>query len=172
MVEARTHLIVTEDPDSGFSAESPQVPGFIFGRNTMTEFLADYRQALHWAGVRGDVMGHRQSWLETPEGADCCIRHSTDGETAAARLEVAQRVERIMQSEQRFDFLDRAARNLMGELTFVAVLPSDPIRFVTEQMDERGDVAAGSPRRIESVADRERRVAQMRSTDAAGSTDN
>jgi hypothetical protein len=133
-----THVIVTNEGDYGWSAQSPQIPGFVYGRPTLTEFKKDYTKTLRDVGVAGPVLGHQQRRHETPEGAEYVIRFAEDG-LREDRIAVAHRLEQIMLTDQRHDLMLNATTE-SGEVIFVCVVASDTLGFVIDQMDERGDV--------------------------------
>ncbi|GAA1590162.1 hypothetical protein GCM10009789_49750 [Kribbella sancticallisti] len=134
----RTHVVVTWEGDSGLSATSPQVPGWSFGRPTKTEFQADYHAALRDAGVLGQVIGHEQRRFVSPEGIEYILRIADD-KHRPERTELAWRMAAVLQSDQRHSDLDTAAKNPMGEVTYICCIASDTVGWVAEQMDSRGD---------------------------------
>lgn len=77
MAEA-THMVVTDEGEYGWSAQSPQLPGFVYGRRTLTEFMWDYHDTLRTAGVTGRVLGHPQRRFVSPEGDEYLIRFAED----------------------------------------------------------------------------------------------
>lgn len=135
---AVTHLIVTVEPaDAGYSAESPQLPGFVMGRSTYTEFAADYRQVLRDIGVTGKVQAHRQTRGETPEGVEFLLR-AAEGEDYPERQEALSRVERLLATEDRQDALNTQPIPT-GEVLFVGVAPHDTLGDVIDQMYDTAD---------------------------------
>ena len=69
-----THLIVTVEDERGFSAQSPQLPGFVMGRQTEAEFRRDYLEVLRDLAAELPIIGHRQWRYETPEGPEDLVR--------------------------------------------------------------------------------------------------
>lgn len=141
MVEYPVHFILTKDEPFGWFGESPQLPGFVFHRQTETEILRDYMEALRQAGVNGSLVGHRQYRRVTPEGVEYLLR-VRDGEAKADRAELASRVEQMLLTDDRHDYLNDAPRTPMGEVVIICALPGDTLGGVVEQLDERGDGAA------------------------------
>lgn len=133
-----THLIVSSD-EYGFYAQSPQLPGFAFGRPTQVEFMAEYREALRREGVSGRVIGHLESRFETAEGEVYVLRRCTDPEAEpAARDLLVNHMYSVMQTEQRLELVANH-KNVVGELVFAVALATDPLGFFMDQLDPRGD---------------------------------
>ena len=135
-----THVFVTNEREHGYSMDSPQVPGLVFGRNTETEFRAEYQQVLHDVGVRGRVTGHTQLRIQAFDGSECLIRFM-QGETEAERKAVAVHVERLVKSAERCsEFLGDLMPSPTGEYVFVACLATDTLGWLIDQLNPRGDV--------------------------------
>jgi hypothetical protein len=150
VAETTTHLIVTNEGEQGFFAESPQLPGLAFGRPTQTEFLRDYKKLLDDLGVTGSVRGHKQVRGATPDGHEFLLRWA-EGDHAAERLEVVDRLRRLVMDEAaREDLFDDMEPNPMGEVVFVAVAAVDTLGDVMDQMYEERDAIVLSA----AVADR------------------
>jgi hypothetical protein len=140
-VAAVTHVIVTAEPgDAGYSAESPQIPGFVMGRATYTEFAADFKQVLRDVGVTGKVQAHRQARGETPEGVEYLLR-AAEGTDYPERKEALDRIERLLALDDRHDLLDREPTPT-GEVLFVGVAPNDTLGDVIDQMYDAADALA------------------------------
>lgn len=133
----KTHVFVTWEGDAGLSATSPQLPGFSYGRPTRTEFVNDIQKVLQDAGVVGEVVGHEQRRLVSPEGIEYVIRVAND-DHQAERAQLAWRLEAVLESDQRHEMLD-AATNPMGEVIYICCVASDRLDWVIDQIDERGD---------------------------------
>lgn len=135
-----THVFVTNEREHGYSMDSPQVPGLVFGRNTETEFRADYQKVLYEVGVRGSVVGHTQLRIEAFDGSECLIRFM-EGDTEAERRTIAVQVERLVKSAERCsEFLDDLEQSPTGEYVFVACLATDTVGWLIDQLNPRGDV--------------------------------
>lgn len=132
MGDVPTNVIVTQDAEHGPYLESPQVPGFTFGRPTETEFQRDYRAALLEVGVTGVVLGHRQQRFFTDEDVEYVIRFAESGDRAA-RLDVVRRLQQILATEDRHELL-RGPQAATGEVVFVVVLPDDTLGDLMDQM--------------------------------------
>jgi hypothetical protein len=132
-----THVFLTEEGESGFSAESPQVPGFAFGRPTKVETVRDLYPALNWAGAIAPLTTHVQHRGVSPEGVEWIIRLAEDTHRSE-RVLVAQQIEGVLLGDDRQNILDYP-RTKTGEVVFVSCLPDDPLGFVVEQLWERPD---------------------------------
>lgn len=137
--QVRTHIFVTEDGETGFSAESPQLPGFAFGRATITEFARDYKEALHWAGARGQVIAHWQRRGSTPEGVEYVLRWKTEEPEAHERSRLGGVLAAVLSGDEGNELMADTVRNPLDEIVFVLALQSDTLGDIAEQLDERGD---------------------------------
>lgn len=136
-----TNLIVTDEGPYGFSAESPQLPGFVFGRPTATEFNEDLPGALRWAGAETDteVIVHEQRRGVTAEGHEFVVRVAHDN-ARAERSILADRILAALGSTERHNLCDKADEEGGEVSVFVCCVPDDLLRFVTDQLDPHGDV--------------------------------
>jgi hypothetical protein len=142
---AVTHLLVTREPDTGgFSVESPQLPGFAFGRPTLTEVLRDHERVLRDLGVSGPVRAHRQERGHTAEGAEFIIR-AAEGPDFDARKEVLDRLRRILSTDDRHELM-AFGTGPTGEVVFVAAMPNDTVGDLIDQMyDDRDAIVICAP---------------------------
>jgi hypothetical protein len=131
-----THVFITKDPD-GFFGESPQIPGFCYGRPTETEFRRDFQSVLKDVGVRGQVQAHFQTRGVIEDGREFVLRFA-DGAGKAERIEVTERVERCLRSDQAADMLSTTTTP-MGEVVFVAALPADTLGMFMDQLYDKDD---------------------------------
>ncbi|TQS44319.1 hypothetical protein [Cryptosporangium phraense] len=132
------HLLVTDEGDDGWSAQSPQLPGFVMGRQTVSELRADLPGALRFAGApAGPVEVHTTRRFVTPEGGEYLIRVAED-RYRADRLEVAWRLARVMSTEQRHAMMSVLATPT-GEVSIVCAVPSDTLGWFTEQLFDEND---------------------------------
>lgn len=136
------HLIVSDEGRYGVSARSPQLEGFEYSRQSMTEAERDIHEVLEALGVaRRPRVLHEERRYETPEGAEYTVRvRSNDPVDRANRMHTEQRIVAVMGTDQRFDCLTTNAKNPMGELAFICVMPADTIGDVIDQMDHRDAV--------------------------------
>jgi hypothetical protein len=136
-----THAIVTDEGADGLTLTSPQVPGFTFMRGTKTELLRDYQEDLFKAGVRGQVLGHWQLRRLVGDEREVLVRWATDPQfDPEARIEVAQRLLRMLAGPEAAEALAAAEPNDLGETIFICCLSTDSLRWLVEQLDPRGDV--------------------------------
>ncbi len=137
------HLLeVNEDEPYGWTITSPQLPGFVFGRSTRAEVDNELDDALEFAGAPEVPRAvHVLRRFETPEGDEFMISVANDADKDA-RAEVARRLTGVMSDEpQRLDLLSKVPRLPTGEALFVAVVPTDRLGWVWEQLDERDGTA-------------------------------
>jgi hypothetical protein len=128
----RIHVQVYQEEEFGFSALVPAVPGLIYTRATLDEFLDDLIPALLAAGVEAGSTPvlHRVLHFETPEKREYLVSVAQD-EHRAERQETAERLLRMLTSEdQRLDVFSDAPTLPTGEVMFVAVLPADELNDV------------------------------------------
>lgn len=131
------HLIVTNEGDHGFSASSPQLPGFFYARPTLTEFNRDLPKVLADIDAPRPAAIYEQRRGVSPEGREYLIRIAVD-ESRGQRLDVAWRLDSMLGTEQRLDALSADA-DVTGEVVFVCCLPDDRLGSIAAQMSEPQD---------------------------------
>lgn len=138
MVEV-THVVVVDELPESIGLFSPQLPGFVFGRDTQTELLADYKQALQRAGVRGRVEGHEQRYVAGEDGQVYAVRWSTDRHHED-RVELANRILHALEVEP-----GTVQRNVEAypddDTLIVCAMGTDTLEWVIDQLDARGEIA-------------------------------
>ncbi len=143
MAELRVHAILTEHPGYGWSVESPQLPELVGGRDSLLELLVSLQDILAFGGAPDEgyeLVEHRQRQF-TAHGVDFVVRMRMD-EHQSDRLQVIHRLLAALDDPwQRDEFFDMQP-NPTGDIVFVAMLESEPLRSLTEQLDPRGDVVA------------------------------
>jgi hypothetical protein len=137
---ASTHLIITDEGAAGVLADSPQVPGFVMGRRTQTEFFRDYKGVLRDVGVRGDVVGHVQTPVVLPSGEEVLLR-CRRGDLEQERLMLADRVRQMLSADEGKRFLEDSPRSPTGEIVVVCTATSDTVQDLVDQLDPRRDAA-------------------------------
>jgi hypothetical protein len=131
-------LIVRDD--EGFHLYSPQIPDLVAGRDSREELFRDLPEILSFAAPERrlqDAVFHEEAVFAAPEG-QFVVRLANDDQTQQRRR-VARRVLAALKAlEQREDMLD-VPRTPSGLVLFVCALPNDPIWWLTEQLDPRGE---------------------------------
>jgi len=131
--------IVVIREDEGYGAFSPQLPGFAYGRPTLTEFKKELDGAVRFAGGAKRVRMHMESHTWDDDGREIVVRWAED-EYRDERVEVAQRIHAAMTvPKQREDLLDKPT-DRAGAVVFVCAVTSDTLRRFADQLDEAADV--------------------------------
>lgn len=134
----RLHLLVVHEGDYGWSLTSPQLPGFVYGRQTQQEFQADLPNALAFANAPNiPWVFHVVRRFSTPDGDEYTIRVAQDN-FADERSRTAWRLHAVMGTEERKGLMD-GPRTALGERAFVCTVPTDTLEWVAQQLDPRGD---------------------------------
>lgn len=137
---SRVHLVVVDEGDYGWSATSPQIPGFVYGRPTREEFQADLPGALAFAGASdATLVIHDVRRFAAPDGQEYLIRVAED-EHRGERTQVAWLLSAMLAKERHHDLLD-APTTITGEVQFICVVESDRVSWLLEQLDQRRDAA-------------------------------
>lgn len=132
-----THVLVTKDAD-GLFAESPQVPGLCFGRPTEMEFRRDFQPVLTSIGVHGLVLAHWQERGVAPNGQEYLIRWA-EGPDVSDRIEVSRRIQALLAVPKLAAEMLDVEKTPMGEVVFVAAVPSDTLGSLMDQLYEADD---------------------------------
>jgi len=153
--------IVVVEEDDGYGAFSPQLPGFAYGRPTLTEFKNELAGAVRFAGGAKQVRLHMEKHTWDEDGREVVVRWAED-EHRDERLEVAKRVYAALTvSEQRERLLD-SATDRAGAVVFVCAVSGDTLGRFADQLDEAGDALVIAV----AVADQLIWTSQMGSTGA------
>lgn len=153
--------IVVVEEDDGYGAFSPQLPGFAYGRPTLTEFKNELAGAVRFAGGAKQVRLHMEKHTWNEDGREVVVRWAED-EHRDERLEVAKRVYAALTvSEQRERLLD-SATDRAGAVVFVCAVSGDTLGRFADQLDEAGDALVIAV----AVADQLIWTSQMGSTGA------
>lgn len=140
------HLVYTSyGDDFGWSISSPQIPGFIGGRNTITELIRDTDSILEFAkaGPYRHLWQHEQIAAEDPDGNEYLIRWlaEEDGpeysqDDPMSRLSTAGRLFSSVRDGYSEYLLGRQPVLVTGERLLIAVMGDDTIGFVFDQLEE------------------------------------
>ena len=153
--------IVVVEEDDGYGAFSPQLPGFAYGRPTLTEFKNELAGAVRFAGGAKQIRLHMEKHTWDEDGREVVVRWAED-EHRDERLEVAKRVYAALTvSEQRERLLD-SATDRAGAVVFVCAVSGDTLGRFADQLDEAGDALVIAV----AVADQLIWTSQMGSTGA------
>lgn len=139
LAEKSTHVFVTEDPEIGYSAESPQLHGFACGRRTISEFTRDYKAAPVWAGATGHVVTHWQVRGASTSGREWVMRWRTEEPEDHERMRLGNLLRRILSGPEGETLLAEAVANSLDEVVFVLSVQTDSLADVAAQLDDRGD---------------------------------
>lgn len=128
-------VIVRRDGPS-WSAWSPQCPGLAVAEPTASELRAALPDALAWY-FDGDTDVEMQVHLEQ-ELRGVVVRIAQDTHLWERQL-VAERLGAALGAESQAEQLRAAAVNAADEVVYVCALPSDPLSWLTAQMDDAAD---------------------------------
>jgi len=130
-------IVVTREGES-WTVTSPQLPGFVGGRDSEDELRRDLWGMLRFAGVEdGTGLRHHEEVVHTTPEGDFVIRVAND-EYRQQRLEVAGRVERALTiAVQREDMLNSPLTST-GDVLFICAVPSDTIAWCAGQLEADG----------------------------------
>lgn len=135
------HLIV-RPTDHGIFARSPQCPGLAFARDTIAEVKDDTQAVLSfYFGEPGPfvVLGHEENSFDC-SGEEVVVRCAADSDYRS-RTQVARQILVALRDEaQRAELLAYPA-DRTGEHLFIAVVASDTLGWIAEQLDDSGDPA-------------------------------
>lgn len=130
--------IVVVEEDEGYAAFSPQLPGFAYGRPTLTEFKKELAGAVRFAGGAKQIRVHMEKHTWDEGGREVVVRWAED-EHRDERLEVANRIYAALTvSEQRERLLD-SATDRAGAVVFVCAVSGDTLGRFADQLDEAGN---------------------------------
>ena len=131
--------IVVVQEDEGYGAFSPQLPGFAYGRPTLTEFKKELDGAVRFAGGAKHVRMHMENHTWDDDGREIVVRWAED-DHRDERMEVAKRIQAAMSvPKQRQELLDKPT-DRTGALVFVCAVAGDTLRRFADQLDEAADV--------------------------------
>lgn len=133
------HLFI-RDTDGGLYATSPQAPGLMYGRRTLTQLRADLAEVLAFHTARPgpfQVLEHHERHYDIADG-ELVVRLAGD-DRAAERRKVYERLGRAIQDPVQARALAHGLTNPVGEAVYVCALPSDTVGWLTAQLDEGGD---------------------------------
>jgi hypothetical protein len=134
------HLIVRLAEDGSAYATSPQLPGLLYGRSSVSELHRDLDGVLAFhLGRPGpfDVVEHGERHYELASG-ELVVRVAAD-EHQVERAVVAGRVAAVAQIPVQAKSLVTVVTNRAGEAVYVCTVPSDTVGWLAAQLDPRGD---------------------------------
>lgn len=136
MADQVVHVLLTDYGRYGWGVTSPQLPELVGGRETYAEVRADLAEILSFGGISDgvDVVIHRQKYVVTPGGEDSCFIRIASDECEFDRIEAAMRLTGVLKDPaQRSDIMG-GAKLSTGERLFVCAVPSDTLRWLSEQL--------------------------------------
>lgn len=137
----KINLIVRPTPD-GVHARSPQCPGLVVSRATVTELKNDLDDILAFYFNRPgpfDLLAHEENARDI-DGAEVVLRCATDEHYRARTLIADQVIAALADSGQRPDLLSYPT-DKVGELLFVSVMARDTLGWIASQLDDSGEPA-------------------------------
>lgn len=135
------HLVLTFYEQHGWGIESPQLPGMIGGRESLTETLAIAPSLCEAAGLDEfptDHWVHVQFHVQDENGTEYIIRlcQSDDEDESDARYNLAERLNSgVLDGHYTADIRARQPIQVTGERLLVAALDSDTIGWCEDQLD-------------------------------------
>ncbi|MER6554595.1 hypothetical protein ABT148_25010 [Streptomyces sp. NPDC001725] len=136
MTSELIHLIVRKTED-GLYATSPQLPGFVYGRQSLAELRTDLSAALSFhTGEPGPhrVLEHHERCYDVA-GGEVVTRLAFD-ERASDRQLVYERIGQTIRDPKQASSLAHGVANQVGEVVFVCALPSDTLGWLSAQLSE------------------------------------
>ena len=133
------HLLV-RDTGEGFYATSPQAPGLVYGRATLTELRTDLDDVLAFHFDRPGpfrVLEHHERQYQFDDG-ELVTRIAVD-EHRNERQEVYARLGRALTVPDQLRSLLEGPVNRVGEVVYVCAVPTDTVGWLVAQLDPRGD---------------------------------
>lgn len=141
------HLIYTDNgPGYGWSIESPQIPELIGGRSKLDDLIRDTNLILEFADApikdanAAGVFRHEQIATEDPSGFEYLIRwlvnEEADGDDPMSRVSTAGRL--LSSAREGYPEYLRARQPelVTGERLLIAVMGTDTIGFILDQLKE------------------------------------
>ena len=128
--------------DGTYYATSPQASGLAYGRSTLAELRAGLDEVLSFHLDRAgphSVLEHDERHHEVGD-RELVIRLAMD-EHRAERQEVQERLRRALAVPEQAEALITGPVNLVGEVLYICVVPSDTLSWVVAQLDPRGETA-------------------------------
>ncbi len=139
MGDEMIHLLV-RDTGEGFYATSPQAPGLVYGRATLTELRTDLDDVLAFHFDRPGpfrVLEHHERQYQFDDG-ELVTRIAVD-EHRNERQEVYARLGRALTVPDQLRSLLEGPVNRVGEVVYVCAVPTDTVGWLVAQLDPRGD---------------------------------
>jgi hypothetical protein len=134
------HLIVRVSADGSAYATSPQAPGLMYGRPSLTDLRSGLQDVLAFHFDRPgpfDVIEHLERGFEVA-GRELVTRIAQD-EHLDQREAVFERIRRALAVPGQVVALVSTVTNAVGEAVYVCAVPSDTLGWLSAQLDESGD---------------------------------
>jgi hypothetical protein len=135
------HVIVRATA-GGFYVTSPQAPGLAFGRRTIDGIHGELQDVLAFhfdePGPFTVIEHHEHS--HEAAGHELVTRLAID-DHKAQRQETYKRLRAALSVPEQVEALVEEPANLVGEVLYICVLPSDTLQWVGAQLDPRGESA-------------------------------
>jgi len=134
------HMIVRLSGDGSVYATSPQVPGLIYGRQSLQEWRSGLEDVLSFYFERPgpfDVIEHHERHYDV-EGRELVTRVAMD-EHYDQRQAVYERIGQVLRVPGQAESLVSAVTNAVGETVYVCAVPSDTLAWLAAQLDGPGD---------------------------------
>ncbi|MFF9274705.1 hypothetical protein [Streptomyces griseosporeus] len=139
MTDTLIHLLVRQAGD-GLYATSPQLPGFMYGRETLASLRADLQDALLFhTGTHGPfrVLEHHERHYEIADGE--IVTRLANDDLSKERQVVYERLGQAIRNPAQAYSIAHGISNPVGEVVYVCALASDTLGWLTEQLSEPED---------------------------------
>ncbi len=134
------HMIMRLSGDGSVYATSPQAPGLIYGRQSLTEWRSGLEDTLSFYFERPgpfEVIEHHERHYDI-EGRELVTRVAMD-ENRHQRQAVYERIGQVLRVPDQAESLVSAVTNTVGETVYVCAVPSDTLAWLAAQLDGPGD---------------------------------
>ncbi len=129
------HVVFTEHEGFGWSLTSPQAPELIGGRRHVADLLRELPEMLALGGMSGETLHlHEEKTLTSPGGLEYRVRFADEG--SDERELVVGRILASIESGSEDEDADRSPRLPTGERLIIAVLETDAVGWLFDQVDE------------------------------------
>lgn len=133
------HVIVRAEEDGTFFARSPQVPGLAYGAGSLEALHAGLDDVLGLALDRPGpfrIAEHHERHFETA-GRELVVRLAAD-DKYERRQEAYARLARAVTVPEQVEALLDAPADVVGEVLYLCVVPSDTVHWIAAQLDPNG----------------------------------
>ncbi|MEU5073740.1 hypothetical protein AB0G76_19565 [Streptomyces asoensis] len=136
MANEVVHVLLTDYGQYGWGITSPQLPELVGGRDSFREMCADLKDILAFGGAPegAQVVVHRQMYVVVPGGDEACIVRFAKDEYEFDRFEAGMRLTGVLRDADQRAKIMAGPKLATGERLFICAVPSDTVRWLSEQL--------------------------------------